>query len=114
MKIYGRDGERPTPDRLPFGRRTRPAAHALIAILVALVLGSFLNAAAMKKTALEMPYGAARSVRLAIVDPLATLSQWVLLDRPARLTASVLGRPAPGPEAVVVINAPPPKPAKGH
>ncbi len=114
MKIYGRDGERPAPDRLPFGRRTRPAAHALIAILVALVLGSFLNAAAMKKTALEMPFGAARSFKLAIVEPLASLSHLVRLDEPAKLTASVLGRPAPGPAPVAVIDAPPPKPAKQH
>ena len=83
--------------RLPFGRRRRTAASALIAIVVALVLGAFFNAPAMKKTAEGMPFGGARSFKLALVDPLATVSHWLLLDRPARLTAEALGKPAPGP-----------------
>ena len=69
-------------DRLPFGRRRRTAASALIAIVVALVLGAFFNAPAMKKTAEGMPFGGARSFKLALVDPLATVSHWLLLDRP--------------------------------
>ena len=89
--------------RLPFGRRRRTAASALIAIVVALVLGAFFNAPAMKKTAEGMPFGGARSFKLALVDPLATVSHWLLLDRPARLTAEALGKPAPGPSPVKVV-----------
>ena len=40
-------------------------------MLVALALGALLNAPAMKKTALELPFGGERSFRLALVDPLA-------------------------------------------
>ena len=82
---------------LPFGRRRRTAASALVAMLVALALGALLNAPAMKKTALELPFGAERSFRLALVDPLATVSHWLFLDRPAKLTAVALGKPDPGP-----------------
>ncbi len=94
-------------DRLPFGRRRRTAASALIAIVVALALGAFFNAPAMKKTAEGMPFGGARSFKLALVGPLATVSHWLLLDRPARLTAEALGKPAPGPTATQVVVATP-------
>ena len=66
-------------------------------MLVALLLGALFNAPAMKKTALEMPFGGERSFRLALVDPLAAVSHWLFLDRPAQLTASALGKPDPGP-----------------
>jgi hypothetical protein len=100
---------------LPFGRRRRTAASALVAMLVALALGALFNAPAMKKTALEQPFGAERSFRLALVDPLASVSHWLFLDRPARFTAVVLGKPDPGPAGapVVVVVTPPPKPPKG-
>jgi hypothetical protein len=89
--------------KLPFGRRRRTAASALIAIVVALVLGAFFNATAMKKTAEGMPFGGVRSFKLALVGPLATVSHWLLLDRPARVTAEALGKPAPGPSAAQVV-----------
>ncbi len=99
------------PHALPFGRRRRTAASALIAILVAFVLGVLLNAPAMKKTAMELPFGGQRSVRLALVSPAAAVSHWVFLDRPARLAAAVLGKPDPGPRPVeVVVITPPPTP----
>jgi hypothetical protein len=101
-----------TPDDLPFGRRRRSAASALIAILVAFLLGVLLNAPAMKKTAQELPFGGARSFRLALADPLAAVSHWLYLDRPARLTAEALGKPDPGPAGapLVVVVKPLPKP----
>ena len=100
---------------LPFGRRRRTAASALVAMIVAMALGALLNAPAMKKTALEQPFGAERSFRLALVDPLATVSHWLFLDRPAKLTAVALGKPDPGPTGtqVVVVVTPTPKPSKG-
>ena len=113
-------GERPPADGrrragLPFGRRRRTAASALVAMLVALVLGALFNAPAMKKTALEQPFGAERSFRLALVDPLASVSHWLFLDRPAKLTAVALGKPDPGPAATteVVVVTPSPEPSKG-
>jgi hypothetical protein len=69
-------GEQPQQP-LPYGRRRRTAASALIAMLVALCFGALFNAPAMKKTALEMPFGGKRSVRLALVQPLAAVSRWL-------------------------------------
>jgi len=101
-------------EALPFGRRRRTAASALVAMLVALALGALFNAPAMKKTALELPFGGERSFRLALVDPLATVSHWLFLDRPARLTADALGRPDPGPtDTQVVVITPTPEPTEG-
>jgi uncharacterized protein len=106
-----RDGREP----LPYGRRRRTAASALVAILVALFLGALFNAQAMRKTALEMPFSGARSVRLALVNPLADVSHWLFLDRPAKFTAVVLGRPDPGPagaaQVAVVVPTPTPTPS---
>jgi hypothetical protein len=93
-------------DKLPYGRHRRSAASALVAIAVALVLGALFNAPAMKKTAEGMPFGGVRSFKLALAGPLATVSHWLLLDRPARLTAEALGKPAPGPTAQVVVVTP--------
>jgi lysophospholipase L1-like esterase len=105
-------GER-QDEAAPFGRRRRTAASALVAMLVALALGALFNAPAMKKTALEMPFGGERSFRLALVDPLATVSHWLLLDRPAKLTADALGKPDPGQigGGDVVVVTPTPKPS---
>ncbi len=98
---------------LPYGRRRRTAASALVAMSVALALGALFNAPAMKKTALELPFGGERSFRLAVVDPLAAVSHWLFLDRPARLTADALGRPDPGPtDTQVVVVTPTPEPTK--
>ena len=102
-----RDGPAPGDERhdagLPFGRRRRTAASALVAMLVALALGALLNAPAMKKTALEQPFGAERSLRLALLDPLAAVSHGLFLDRPAKYTAVALGRPDPGPTGASVV-----------
>jgi uncharacterized protein len=108
------DGRR--EDKLPYGRRRRTAASALVAMIVAMALGALFNAPAMKKTAQELPFGASRTVRLALVDPLDTVSHWFFLDRPAKFTAAVLGKPDPGPAAgpAVVVVTPSPKPPRGR
>ena len=97
-------------DKLPFGRRRRTAASALVVILIAFGVGILFNAPAMKKTALELPYGGARSFRLALVSPVAAVSHWLFLDRPARFAAAALGKPDPGPEPVQVVVVPTPSP----
>lgn len=101
-------------EALPYGRRLRTAASALVVMLVALALGALFNAAAMKKTALEMPFGGERSFRLALVDPLAAVSHWFFLDRPAQLTAAALGKPdpGPGPQSQVAVVVPTPTPTE--
>ena len=98
-------------DKLPFGRRRRTAASALIAILTAFALGVLFNAPAMKKTAMELPFGTQRNFRMALVSPAAAVSHWFFLDRPARFAAEALGKPDPGPEEVeVVVVTPRPTP----
>lgn len=97
-------------DKLPFGRRRRTAASALVAILIAFGVGVLFNAPAMKKTALELPFGGARSFRLAFVSPAAAVSGWLYLDRPARYAAALLGKPDPGPRQVQVVEVPTPTP----
>jgi hypothetical protein len=103
----------PAPDKLPYGRRRRSAASALVVIVVAFVLGALFNAPAMKRSAMELPFGRERSVRMALIDPLATVSHWLFLDRPARLTAVALGKPDPGPEPLKVVHVGPPPPGGG-
>jgi hypothetical protein len=115
----------------PRERRRRTAASALVAILVAFTLGVLLNAPAMKKSAMELPFGGERSFRLALVGPLAAVSHWTYLDRPGRLVAEALGKPDPGraegaavaplptPSASgrprpIPVNKPLPKPYAGH
>lgn len=73
-------------------RRLRTASSALAAIVVAFALGIFLNARAMERTAEELPFGAERTVRLALIRPVAWLSHGLLLDRPASYVAEALGR----------------------
>ena len=103
---------------------------------MAFVLGVLFNAPAMKKTAMELPFGGQRSFRLALVSPAAAVSHWFFLDRPARFAAAMLGKPDPGPQPVAVVvvtprptprptaasgkprpkppDKPPPKPYPGH
>jgi hypothetical protein len=108
-------GDETSREPLPYGRRRRTAASALVAIVVALALGALFNAQAMKKTALELPFSGARSFRLALVQPLADVSHWLFLDRPANITAVALGRPEPGgggPQQVaVIVPTPTPTPS---
>lgn len=80
--------ERSTAD----GRRALTAGHALVIALLALVVGSLLNAPGMHKSAFNQPDGWKRNVALAITGPLADTSHALLLDRPRRLLQDALGR----------------------
>jgi hypothetical protein len=74
---------------------------ALGTVLVALVLGTLLNAQAMLATAKGLPFGWRRSVAVAVMDPVAQLSRAVRLDVPRRELDRALGHapPAPAPPA---------------
>ena len=74
------------------GRRALTAGHALAIALLALVVGSLLNAPGMHKTAFNQPSGWKRDVALAITGPLAGVSHALLLDRPRKLLQDTLGR----------------------
>jgi hypothetical protein len=63
-----------------------------LAVIIALVLGSLLNARALERTANNLPYGTTRSVAVAIAGPLRAVSSFLLLDRPRLALDDLLGR----------------------
>jgi hypothetical protein len=84
---------RPKRDRPPVERRLRPAGHALVVVVVALLLSALLNAPGLHKTAHGQPPGWERDVALALTGALDTVSGALLLDQPRAAVKSVLGRP---------------------
>lgn len=87
----GRSMRRTSP-RLPFGRRTEPAGHALLTVLVALALGSLLNVQSLREAAERQPFGLRRDVALVLVAPLDLLSEVLGLDEPRVFVDAGLGR----------------------
>lgn len=83
-------------------RRRSPAGHVLLAVVIALSLGSLLNARSLDRTATNLPYGTTRSVAMAVTGPLRAVSSFLQLDRPRQALDSFLGRTtSPTPEVVV-------------
>jgi hypothetical protein len=74
------------------GRRTLTAGHAFVIAVLALSLGTLLNAQGLHKSAFNQPAGWQRDTALAVTGPLATVSHAMLLDRPRRYLQSALGR----------------------
>jgi hypothetical protein len=74
------------------GRRTLTAGHALVIAVLALVIGSLLNAPGLHKSAYNQSPGWKRDVSLAITGALADVSHALLLDRPRKGLQAVLGR----------------------
>ena len=72
-------------------RRPMAAGHAVVVVLVALVLGAFLNARGMRKSAEIRPDGWQRDVSVALTRPLAATSGWLLLDRPRAALKDAIG-----------------------
>jgi len=98
----------PTKHTLIEGRRVSPAGHVLLTGLLFLGLATFLNAAALLKTAERQPAGAVRTVAVGIMDPLADISGVLLLDRPRQLMDRALGRaPALVADDTEVVTGPP-------
>lgn len=75
-------------------RRLSPAGHALLVTVIALLLGSLLNARALERTASNLPFGVQRSVALAFAAPLRAVSSFLFLDRPRLALDELLGRRA--------------------
>jgi uncharacterized protein len=74
------------------GRRLQPAGSAVVVAFLALVLGAFLNAPGIRKSATIQPEGWKRDVALALTRPLASVSHALLLDRPRQGLKAALGR----------------------
>jgi hypothetical protein len=74
------------------GRRLQSAGAAFVVALSALVLGAFLNAPGIRKSATIQPEGWKRDVALAVTKPLERVSHAILLDRPRKALKAALGR----------------------
>ena len=103
----------PRPPRTgPDGRRLQPAGEALVALLVALVLWTFIEAPRLKEAAEVAPFGARRTAALVVLTPLAAVSEAVGLGALTHAIESALGSgqgdlaaPEP-PEPLPTITAP--------
>lgn len=86
------------PDLRPARRRTIPAGHAILAMLVALGLGTLLNADSLMKTAEGLPFGSTkRTVAVGAMRPVHGLAELLRIDRPRERLDVALGH-APAPE----------------
>jgi len=83
------------------GRRLSPAGHILLAILVGFVLALLLNAQSLKRTAEAMRFGTKRTVVVHVVSPIASVSHFFLLDRPASYADKLLGKDDTSGEAAI-------------
>jgi hypothetical protein len=74
------------------GRRLHSAGAAIVVSLAALLVGAFLNAPGLHKSATIQAEGWKRDVALAVTGPLASVSDALLVDRPRRALKAALGR----------------------
>ncbi|MDQ3973857.1 MAG: hypothetical protein M3276_05905, partial [Actinomycetota bacterium] len=66
---------RPTP-------RPMAAGHAILVVVIALLVGTLLNARDIQATARRQPFGWQRNVAMAAITPVQALSAALGLDRP--------------------------------
>ena len=79
------------------GRAAAPAGLVLVTVLVALGLGTMLNASALLETAERHPLGSAtRTVTVGVMEPIAAVSHALLLDRPREVVEWAAGRGTDG------------------
>ncbi len=90
-------------------RRLHPAGQAIVVGIAALLLGAFLNARGLHKTAQSMNPSWKRDAGLALVKPLQSVSDAVGLDYPRRGLQAILGRSGDD-DIVTSIVIPPPPP----
>jgi len=90
-------------------RKLHPAGQAIVVAIGALLLGAFLNARGLHKTAQSMNPSWKRDLGLALARPLQSVSDTVGLDLPRRGLQSVLNRSGDD-DIVTAINLPPPPP----
>ncbi|HZR92371.1 MAG TPA: DUF459 domain-containing protein [Gaiellaceae bacterium] len=88
-------------------RRLHPAGHAVVVGVGALVLGAFLNAPGLHKTAETLQPGWKRDVALPLTEALDSVSHALLLDRPRNAVKAALGR-SDDDRIVTQITLPPP------
>jgi hypothetical protein len=117
-----RSSRRSREDRVPRGplaadngsgrgprRKLHPAGQAIVVAIGALLLGAFLNARGLHKTAQSMNPSWKRDLGLALAKPLQSVSDAVGLDLPRRGLQAALNRSGDD-DIVTAINLPPPPP----
>ena len=77
-----------------YGRRLMPAGRVLVVLLVSLLTWTLLYAPAMKRAAEASPIGTRRTLSLAILKPLAAVSDWIGLDQLATAIERAVGHDA--------------------
>ena len=85
----------PAPEvaaRVLYGRRLMPAGRALVVLLVCLLTWTVLYAPTMRRAAEASPIGARRSISLAVLTPIAAVSEWIGLDELAGTIERTVGR----------------------
>ena len=81
----------------PVPRRRAPAGQALAVVLVALLVGSVLNAERLDYTARTQPFGWQRTWAMRVTGPLATVSRATGLNLPRKQVAEAIGNEDPPP-----------------
>lgn len=81
----------------PVPRRRSPAGQAIAVALVALLLGSLLNAERLDHTARTQPFGWQRTWAMRVTGPLATISRATGLNLPRKLLSEAAGNEDPPP-----------------
>ena len=75
-----------------YGRRLMPAGRVLVVLLVSLLTWTLLYAPAMKRAAEASPIGTRRTLSLAILTPIAAVSDWIGLNQLADTIERAVGR----------------------
>jgi len=92
--------------RALYARRLMPAGRVLVVILVALLAWTLLYAPIMKRAAEASPLGARRTVSLAVLTPIATVSDWIGVNEIANTIERAAGKDQGNPGGAFV---PPPE-----
>jgi hypothetical protein len=91
-------------------RRLHPAGQAIVVGIGTLVLGAFLNAPGLRKTADSLDPGWKRSVALPLTEKLAIVSHDIGLDFPRRGVKAIIGRSDDDKIQAAIVLPPPPAP----
>jgi lysophospholipase L1-like esterase len=81
-----------SPARVLYARRLMPAGRVLVVILVTLLAWTLLYAPTLKRAAEASPLGARRTVSLAVLRPVAAVSDWIGLNELAGSIERAIGR----------------------
>ncbi|HWL90445.1 MAG TPA: DUF459 domain-containing protein [Actinomycetota bacterium] len=95
-----------SPSKALYARRLMPAGRVLVVLLVTLLAWTLLYAPIMKRAAEASPLGTRRSVSLAILTPIAAVSDWIGLNELANTIERAVGKDLGGPGGAFV---PPPE-----